>query len=81
MWGASFWKRGLQALRRYIDGLLCEPRPKVQAWCDCGNELTRDPHATVIDDANGVQYRCGHCRNWSLWDFDAPVPLRIRPKI
>lgn len=42
----------------------------------CKNELTENGKL-ISDDEKGVLYKCSKCGHYSLWDFDAPVPLLL----
>lgn len=39
----------------------------------CHTELISTGH--VLADLNCVYYKCNHCSNISIWDFDAPTPI------
>jgi len=43
----------------------------------CRNELTGERSSYVYDENYHVLYKCFDCGTFSLWDFDAPVPLLL----
>lgn len=54
-------------------------------WCPCcGNELLSDPrtrHVVRCDGfvaTNRVDYRCGACEMWVLWDLGPLVPVCLK---
>lgn len=46
-------------------------------WCPiCGRDLNGDSESFVSDE-EFVTYQCATCASISIWDFDAPAPIRL----
>lgn len=50
-------------------------------WCDCGNELCSSDSLVSDTKEYGVHYKCSQCGEEQWYDFDAPVPYRIKDQI
>lgn len=50
-------------------------------WCDCGNELCSSNSFVSDTKEYGVEYKCTECGLVSNYDFDSPIPYRIKDKI
>lgn len=48
---------------------------KTFCWCDCGNELCS---TSFLDDTDVVRYKCSKCGLITRWNFDAPIPFKIK---
>lgn len=48
-----------------------------KAWCDCGHEILQDPLSKVEEGSNFTIILCNNCNTQTMWDLDAPVPLKL----
>ncbi len=45
--------------------------------CNCGNELITSG-SFITESDNEVIYRCTDCKEFSIWDFGAPIPIQLK---
>lgn len=50
-------------------------------WCSCGNELCSSESLVSDTWEYGVHYKCSSCGENQWYNFDAPVPYRIKDQI
>lgn len=56
---------------------------KTFIWCDCGNELISSGSYHYYSNSTSGQsghetYICAKCNTATFWDFNPPVPVRVK---